>query len=791
MHRRYGLWPLLALVAGAAVASPPLPPSLETLAAQGEGEVECLVVLAGAAGAAAQAAEGVARPGPAGPLGHQAEVLRQEAAALGGREGRRFEHLPLLHLHLPAARLKELAAHPYVAGVAPVRRARALRSEGKKLMNVPAVAAQGLTGKGVGIAVLDTGVDASHSELSPKGTGPTAKTVPLFDAIDNDGDPHDQEGHGTAVAGIAAGSGNGVAPHAKVVAVRVLDRQGEGTSAQILAGIDAVLASISAGNPHNIKVVNLSLGGYDDKDWPPGAGTCDALSPDFAAAFRALEDAGVVIVVAAGNGGCSGGVAWPACLSRAVAVGAVFDDEICSLPAPPPFGCLSHERSYGEGQCMRSGCSSRTRPDRIACYSDSGEKLGVWAPAACARTTRRGGGFDDCFDGTSAAAPYAAGVAALLTEAHPGRPPALLRQAMETTGKAIRDDRNGITRNRLDAGQALAALAAACGPAVTPANLASDVASTCGPQSVTLSWTPAAGAATYRVAVASAADFSGAQEFTVVGTSWNYTPPAGADVTLYFRVAAVSACGARSPWSAAVQVRHIAICQGLRHVYVLPGVAGNHPGVGGVLWSSDVSVLNPGPASATVRLVFVTAGGESEKVLTLPAGRQLTAREVTSSLFERSGAAVGFVVVESDQPVEVLGRTYARGEAGGIVTSYGQAIVGTPVTEALDGASVGFLPHLRSDGAFRTNLEIVNVGDVSARVTVRVVGDDGATLASLDLGEVAARTRVQRTRALPAGVAAAWAEVRVQPVEARVLVYASLVDGSTDDPTTIALRVRR
>ena len=791
MHRRYGLVALLSMVAGAAVASPPLPPSLEALAARGEGEVECVVVLAGAAGAATLATEGVERPGLPGRLAHEAEVLRQEAAALGAREGRRFEYLPLLHLHVPAARLPGLAAHPYVAGVAPVWRARALRNEGKKLMNVPAVAAQGLTGKGVGIAVLDTGVDASHSELAPKGTGATAKTVPLFDAIDNDGDPHDQEGHGTAVAGIAAGSGNGVAPQAKVVAVRVLDRQGEGTSVQILAGIDAVLASISAGNPHNIKVLNMSLGGYDDTDWPPGPGTCDALSPDFAAAFRALEQAGVLTVVAAGNGGCSTGVAWPACLSRALAVGAVFDDEICSLPAPPPFNCLSHERSYGEGQCMRSGCSTRTRPDRIACYSDSGEKLGVLAPAACAKTTRRGGGFEECFDGTSAAAPYAAGLAALLSEAHPGRPVALLRQAMESTGKAIRDDRNGVTRNRLDAGQALAALAAACGPAATPANVASDVASLCGSQQLTLSWAAASGAAAYRVAVATSADFSGAQEVTVTGTSWTYTRQAGGDATLYFRVAAVSACGALSPWSAAVQVTYTASCQGLNHIYVLPGVAGRHPGVGGVLWSSDVSVLNPGAASATVRLVLVTGGGASEKVLALPAGRQLTAREVTSSLFGVAGSAVGFVVVESDQPLEVLGRTYARGESGGVVTSYGQSIAATAVTEALDGASLGFLPHLRSDGAFRTNLEVVNVGDVPARVTVRFLGDDGTPIAALDLGEVAPRTRLQRTRALPTGVASAWAEVRVQPIEGRVVVYASVVDGSTDDPTTIPLRIRR
>lgn len=774
---------LILTVPSTSIASIRLPPSLEAAAAGGSGEVECLVVLRGAGERAGAPGKALAAEG--------AEALRREAAALGAREGRRFAHLPVLHLHVPAARLVELAANPRVSGVAPLRRAHALRTEGKKLMSVPAVAAQGLTGKGVGIAVLDTGVDASHSELSPQGTGATAKTVPLYDAIDNDGDPHDEEGHGTAVAGIAAGSGNGVAPGAKVIAVRVLDADGEGTSAQILSGIDAVLASVDAGNPHNIKVVNMSLGGYDDSDWPPGSSTCDDLSPDFAAAFQALEEAGMLIVVAAGNGGCSGGVAWPACLSRALAVGAVFDAEICSLPAPPPFDCFSHDRSHGEGQCMSSGCSTRTRPDRIACYSDSGEKLGVLAPAACAKTTRRGGGSDECFDGTSAAAPYAAGVAALLTEAHPDRPPALLRQALEGTGKAIRDDRNGITRNRLDAAQALASLGAACAPAMTPAGVSGNLAEICATQKLTLSWAAAGGATAYRVAVATAADFSGAAEVTVTDTHWTYTPQVGADAMLYFRVAAVSVCGALSPWSATVQVAYTAVCQGLDQVYVVPGVAGNHPGVGGVLWSSDVSVLNPGAEPATVRLVLVSEAGESEHVAAVGAGRQLTAREVTSSLFQRTGAAVGFIVVESDKPLEVLGRTYARGEQSGAATSYGQAIAGTAVAEALDGAGDGFLPHLRSDGSFRTNLEIINVGDVTARVTVRFFADDGTSAGTLDLGELPPRARLQRTRALPAGLASAWAEVRVQPEQARVVVYASLVDGSTDDPTTIPVRIRR
>lgn len=762
---------------GLVSAAVPLSPRLQEAAAAGVGEVECVVVLAEAAQGDGQALAA-------------AEALQARLEPLGAPVLGRFSHLPLLHLRLPAHALPELAAQPGVVGVAPVFLVRALRSEGKGLMNVPAVAAQGLSGRGVGVAVLDTGVDASHSELAPGGSDPSAKTVRLFDAIDNDGNPHDEEGHGTAVAGIVAGSSNGVAPQARVVAVRVLNQEGEGTSAQILAGLNAVLASIAAGNPFNIKVVNMSLGGYDDTDWPPKAGTCDDLSPDFALAFQRLEEAGVLLVVSAGNGGCSGGVAWPACLSRALAVGAVFDDEICALSLPL-IGCINYDRSYEKGQCTSRGCTSRTRPDRIACYSDSGDKLGVWAPAACAKTTRLGGGLEDCFDGTSAAAPYVAGVAALLTEAHPGRSPAVLRQALQATGKPLTDDRNGLIRPRVDAAQALTALATACAAPSTPAGLTADPLTTCARQPIALSWAAVSGAAEYRLAVATAPDFANATEITVTGVNILYTPSLAGDGTLYLRVAAVSPCAVASSWSSPVQVQYQARCQGLDHRWVLGGVAGRHAGVGGVIWSSDLSLLNPEAGVATVRLSFISAAGERETTVTVGPGRQLTAREVISSLFGVSEPTVGYLLVESDRPLEAFGRTYARGEAGGRVTTYGQGMLPAVPAEALDGSSLGLLPHLRSDGSFRTNLEFINVGEVAARITVRLVADDGVTVATLDLGELAPRGRVQRTRALPAGVAAAWAEVRVQPAEARVVGFASLVDGSTDDPTTIPLRVRR
>ena len=151
-------------------------------------------------------------------------------------------------------------------------------------------------------------------------------------------------------------------------------------------------------------------------------------------------------MAASGNGGCTNGIVLPACVSNALAVGAVYDAAVGTI-------------FFGRGQCLPSGCSdANPAADQIACYSDSSDRLDVLAPSHCARAPRRGGRVHLCFGGTSGAAPYAAGVAALLFGAEPLRGPAEVKAAMRSTGTPITDARNGITRNRLDAPAALASL---------------------------------------------------------------------------------------------------------------------------------------------------------------------------------------------------------------------------------------------------------------------------------------------------------------------------------------------
>jgi len=738
--------------------------------------VDCIVVFREPPALAGRSAAGAKGEPEHQWIARTAADLEREYAPFGAHTLTRYTFLPVAHMAVPAAFLPALAGDARVEAVTRIRTVHAFRTEGKALMNVPAVQAQGFTGAGVGIAVLDTGVDYTHPELSPAGV----KTIKLKDAVNGDDDPMDDEGHGTSCAGIAGGSGNGVAPGATIVAVKVLDSEGNGDSDKILAGIDAVLASINAGDPYRIRVASMSFGGYIPGDWPPNAGTCDDLIPDFFQAVKRLNDAGVVVTIAAGNGGCTNGVAWPACMSNAVAVGAVFDADLGF-------------RSYTRLNCAGGSCTdSQTSADMVACYSDSGDKLDVWAPADCATTPALGGGNEFCFTGTSAATPYVAGVAALLAQAVPGVSAADLRAAIRNTGKDITDPRNSVTRKRVDAGAALAQLGGACAAPGVPTGIGADKAVACPGQSVVVSWAPVAGAATYTVQVATDATFSGAQSFNATTTSFTYVPALQTPEILHFRVRANAACGSSSAFSTAVQASFNPQCGSpYGKVYHVSGI-GHIKGVKPAFWYSDLAAFNPGESTAAARITFHGSALTPDPVdVSLQGHQQLTWSDVLVSLFGLSGEDVGAIMVESTQPLQVLARTYSRivDACDGKTKTYGQSYEGLEPSQALLPGQVGYLVNLRSNSGFRTNVEFVNVAAVAASVEVRFYNAGGAALGGPLTRGVAPGQRVAITAALPIGQAGAFAEARVTPSQARVIGFASVIDGNSTDPTTIPMMV--
>jgi serine protease AprX len=245
----------------------------------------------------------------------------------------------------------------------------------------------GYTGKGVGIAVLDTGV-YPHDDL----VKPNNRIIAFKDIVNNKSYPYDDDGHGTHVAGIAAGSGYankkymGIAPEANIIGVKVLDETGSGSTSDILAGLQWV---IDNKDKYNIKVVNMSLGAPAEKSYRE-----DPLARGAAEAARH----GLTVITAAGNSGPNPRtITSPGISPSVLTVGAVDDNRTTSY-----------------------------EDDFIASFSSRGPTTGglskpdIVAPGVDIMSlSNRGHASYVSHSGTSMATPMVAGTAALLYEKEP------------------------------------------------------------------------------------------------------------------------------------------------------------------------------------------------------------------------------------------------------------------------------------------------------------------------------------------------------------------------------------
>jgi subtilisin family serine protease len=229
-----------------------------------------------------------------------------------------------------------------------------------------------LTGQGVHVFVVDTGVRSTHQEF-------TGRMKPGFSALE-DKSTEDCNGHGTHVAGSAAGTRWGVAKGAFVVPVRVLDCGGSGSWSGVIAGIDwAAGQAVNAGMAP--AVMNLSLGG--------GASSSVDL-----AARRAVE-AGVTVVAAAGNSQANACNYSPAREPVVLTVGAT------------------------------------TSSDAQASYSNFGSCLDLYAPGSGIRSAWSSSDTAVAdLNGTSMASPHVAGAAALFLQADPSATPGLVSRRL-------------------------------------------------------------------------------------------------------------------------------------------------------------------------------------------------------------------------------------------------------------------------------------------------------------------------------------------------------------------------
>ena len=353
-------------------------------------------------------------------------VLGQQWAYVSGFAG-----------ELSQAGLARLAAHPDVLRIGLDRKVHGYTAESVPLIRADEAHSLGFTGRGVTVAVLDTGIDGQHPDLRH-----TIVDEQCFCASccrdgtsrqSGAGSANDDNGHGTNVSGIIASGGQvaavGVAPDAGLVVIRVLGPSG-GSVSTIVSALEYVLA-----RPH-IKVVNMSFGGGG-----PFTTVCDSVDAStmaFGTVIARLRAQGTLSVVAAGNEGFSTGVGSPACTQAALAVGAVYDQNVGSIAW---LACPD----------------ATTASDQVPCFSNSSPLVELLAPGALTTSSGPGGGTLT-EGGTSQATPHVAGAAAVLLQARPGLNPSEIIAVLSQTGIPITDRKNGVAVPRINLRAALDAV---------------------------------------------------------------------------------------------------------------------------------------------------------------------------------------------------------------------------------------------------------------------------------------------------------------------------------------------
>ncbi|WP_052439388.1 S8 family serine peptidase [Streptacidiphilus jiangxiensis] len=356
-------------------------------------QLPLIVQYAKATGAAARAARAVA---PAGMSLARPLTAINGAAVTAARSG--------------GARLWQSLTQPATAAATGARfgggidrvwldgKVKATLAQSTAQIGAPDAWNAGVTGKGVDVAVLDTGIDAGHPDLSTQ-IAASQSFVPGEDTTDH-------YGHGTHVSSTIAGTGaasngveKGVAPGAHLLVGKVLSDQGEGDESWIIAGMQW------AAQTEHARVISMSLGSPE---------ASDGTDPMSQAVNDLSASTGALFVIAAGNSG-GPGVSSPGAATDALTVGAVDSND-------------------------QLAWFSSTGPRTI----DGGLKPEITAPgvdilAARSQYDSEGSGSYITMSGTSMATPHVAGTAALLAEEHPDWTGQQLKDALVSTSKETPD----------------------------------------------------------------------------------------------------------------------------------------------------------------------------------------------------------------------------------------------------------------------------------------------------------------------------------------------------------------
>jgi subtilisin family serine protease len=358
-----------------------------------------------------------------------------------------FKTIPFVAFETDAETLQQLENDPEIISIEEDELSPPTLAESVSLIGGNASWNSGFSGAGQAIAILDTGVDKNHPFLAGKVVsegcfstnyntstslcpgGAAQSTAP--DSGLNCSTTIDGCGHGTHVAGIAAGRGqnmSGVAKDANIIAIQVFTKINDAeicedepvpcvmsyTSDQIKA-MERVLALSST---MKIASVNMSLGGGKYTE------NCDSVQRARKTVIDNLRSVGIATVVSSGNEGYTNAMGSPACISSAVSVGATDDG------------------SLGTGT------------DSISSFSNSSANLTLLAPGRWIKSSVPNGVYSN-YSGTSMAAPHVAGAFAILKQNSPNASVSKMITALASSGQMIADSRNGTTKSRIRLAEAM------------------------------------------------------------------------------------------------------------------------------------------------------------------------------------------------------------------------------------------------------------------------------------------------------------------------------------------------